>query len=379
MEKEKLELSAWRRNFDTLGIGSFLADEITHSVSRIICPPKKEIHEKAKKILNDALEELDAYVDFSGYIKILSTIEDIYLTVEEGKVNGEVNSWDLSPENFIVNIHFWLQILRNKSFGTKLTFSNTKSIHLSPIPNNSIEWIIENRSENLEELETKFLTWVETYNIREILQNGSLSIISNHDQWSTQPITLYFFQKFLGILPENSATVVGRRVLTFRKFKFDPEQLIRGQGHVLITDPATKNGRHKAFDREEVKKRNDAYKEEFKGFLASPGNIITSAPGGTRDRSTKIKEGRVLHPVKPVPKALDLLQESQSDTTIIPVAFHHGEGFRLETMREKINLKINWGEPILQGSALSGEEIWNRVLEIVPNPKSAQHSDNVAQ
>lgn len=379
MEEEKLELSAWRRKFDTLGIGSFLADEITHSVSRIIRPPKKEIREKAKEILNNALEELDAYVDFSGYIKILSTIEDVYIAVEEGKTNGEVNSWDLSPENFIVNIHFWLQILRKKSFGTKLTFSNTKAVHLSPIPNNSIQWIIENRIENLEELETEFLSWVEKYNIKEILQNGSLSIISNHDQWSTQPITLYFFQKYLGILPEQSATVVGRRVLTFRKFKFDPEQLIRGQGHVLITDPATKNGRHKAFDREAVKKRNDAYKEEVKDFLSSPGNIITSAPGGTRDRYTDTEEGRVLHPAKPVSKALDLLEESQSDTTIIPVAFHHGEGFRLETMREKINLKINWGEPILQGSALPGEEIWNRVLDIIPHPKSPQHSDNISQ
>ncbi len=384
MEKEKLGLSAWRRNFDALGIGSFLIDEVGRSVSRVIRPPKKEITEDAKKILDNALEELDAYVDFPGYIKILSTIEDVYQTVEEGNSNGEVNVWDLSSENFIVNIHFWLQILRDKSlgkFGTKLTFSNTKSVHLSPIPDNSIEWIIGQRSENLNVLEEEFLAWVETYNIREILQKGSLLIISNHDQWSTQPISLYFFQKFLRVVPEQSATVVGRRVLTFRKFKFDPEQLIRGQGHVLITDPPTRNGRHKAFGYDAMQERKNEYIEEFKTFLSFPGNIITSAPGGTRDRYTETEEGRVLHPAQPVSKALDLLEEMQIDTTIIPVAFHHGEGFHLEKMREKIDLQMQWGEPILQGSELSGEEIWNRVLNILPNPreKSPQQPDNISQ
>jgi hypothetical protein len=130
-----------------------------------------------------------------------------------------------------------------------------------------------------------------------------------------------------------------------------------------------------------MQERTNEYIKEFKTFLSFPGNIITSAPGGTRDRYTKIKEGRVLQPAQPVPKALHLLEEMQTDTTIIPVSFHHGEGFHLEKMREKIDLKIKWGEPVLQGSELSGEEIWNRVLNVLPNPEEilSQQPDNISQ
>ncbi len=369
MKEEKERLSWFRRNLDGLGVISSLSEEVKDMTLRVIYPPSEKIVNMAKETLNKALESLNENVSFEEYIKILHTIEDIYR--EEEGVNIVEGEEEPSKEKILRNVHFWLQILRDKKLGklgTRLKYIDPSKIQIEPKFNETAAWIIENRIENIQELEEKFLKWVEKYNVRELLENGSFQLITNHDQWSTQAISLYFFQKHLGVSVDQSATVVGLRVLTFKKFKFDPEEITRGHGHILVTAPPTKNGRHESFDDKTTKRMGSGYIKQLLSFLSTTGNIVSTAPGGTRDKYNE--EGIV--PVMPVTKALELLQLLQKKTIIIPIAFNHGEGFHLEKMREKVHVDVNFGKPIEKGGELTGEEIWQQLHDIVPNQKEVE-------
>ncbi len=372
---ERKEGISFYRNIDGLGVIQSLAQSVVDSVKRIISPPEEEITNASKEVLENAIEKLKLELTASEYKELLHVIEDTYLSDS----NGEIDISELMKNKILINVHFWVQVLRDKklgSLGRKLKPFDVEEIAQEPLENNTAEWIIENRIENLPELEKQFLQWAEDNNIRELLEKGSLQIITNHDQWATQQLSLYFFQKYLGIPKEKSMTIMGLRIAAFKKFEFDPEEIARGQGHVYRTIPPTKNGRHESFDSTLIGSMGLSYLRKFTEFLKTKGNISTMAPTGTRDKFRQ-REGnnRDICPAHISDQVVKLLEKIQSKTTIIPLAFNHGNGFHLERTHEKFRVDLEWGSPIEQGGKLSGEEIWQKVLDIIPNYDSSLLKD----
>ncbi len=266
-------------------------------------------------------------------------------------------------EKLLMNVHFWLQAIREKSmkkYGTEVKFRDFLANDVATQEyeeNGEANYIVENRIENLEEIETKLLGWVEKNDVRKRLENGSLVLSTNHDTWSTQPISLYLFQKFLGVSPEKCATVLGPRLLTFKKFMFDPERLMKGMGKIFLTIPPTDNGTHESFDEEILEKSGSKYVMGISRFLNKPGSIASIAFGASRDK--KDEDTGELSPVQPAEKALKMADMllNRRKAAIAPIGFNHGGSFKLERANQKIHLDVNFGDIIEPGGAPGETEL----------------------
>lgn len=372
-----------------LGVGYKTAEYFFDTIKRVIKPPSKEIQHQASFYLHRALQELGESIQTPKESRAMGReIEDIISFYQE----------DI-PDDFgkmlLMNVHFWLQAIREpsmKKYGTEVKYRDflADDVAIQEYEDNGeVNHLIENRIDNLDEIEENFLAWVDKNDVRERLKDGSLILSTNHDTWSTQPISLYLFQKFLGISPEKCATVLGPRLLTFKKFMFDPERLMKGLGKIFLTIPPTDNGRHEAFDKELLKKSGMKYVRGISNFLKNPGSIASIAFGASRDKRNK--ETDELIPVQPSDEALIMADTllNRRKASIVPIGFRHEDKFKLERSNQKIHLDINFGDMINPGDAPGetelerGQWIHEQMVDVVPQKtvdlSLPQHSESISQ
>jgi len=372
MEKT-LENSRIRRNIDGLGIVPKMMEYLGKEVERVLHPPEKEITEEANELLDNALTLLEQEEVTSRERRIIQH------KIEE--VLQQENPVEKLKEKIVINVHFWLQVLRApdlKNYGTELKFfdpTDLETARQKAEPDQEVAIIIEKRVRNLSALKDKFLDWAKENNIQERLNKGSLILSTNHDSWSTQAISLYFFQKYLDVPVTDCATVLGPRLLAFAKFMFDPEKLTRGHGDIFLTFPPTENGRHKAFDEEILDKSGRKYILGATKFLKQPGKVISICLGATRDKEEDQPDGSThIVPVTPAKEALESMgfMIQKSGAAVAPIAFNHGEGFKLTNTRQKIDVDINFGDIInpedIQGDTEEERGRWvhQKMVDIVP-------------
>lgn len=384
--KKSLENSYIRRNIDGLGVIPKAIEYFFEKVERVLNPPKKEITIEANTLLENAFILLK-----QGNV-LSSERRAIRHKIEE--VLQRENPVDQLQEKIIINIHFWLQILRAsdlKNYGTELKFFDPldfKTAHQEAKPDREATILIERRVRNLPEIEKNFIKWAERNNVQERLDKGSLVISTNHDSWSTQVISLYLFQKYLKVPVEQSATVLGPRLLTFRKFMFDPEEITRGHGDIFLTFPPTKNGRHTSFDENIMAKSGRRYITGILRFLKQKNHVVSICLSATRDiKETQLDGFRRIIPVTPAKEALESMDFiiKNSGAAVVSMGFNHGEGFKLTNTRQKIDIDINFGDLIepadIEGETSEERGMWlhQKMIETVPQRLSSQHSESISE
>jgi hypothetical protein len=114
--------------------------------------------------------------------------------------------------------------------------------------------------------------------IKEILQNNSLLIATNHATWINFPIIMLALNRALGISREQIYTVLGPALTTYEQGLYCPMSL----GNLLKTVPDTKNGNIPGLEQliSSIRKK---FLKQIREIAQQPGNIILMAPAGTRD------------------------------------------------------------------------------------------------
>ncbi len=227
-----------------------------------------------------------------------------------------------------VHVHFWLQVLWEKD-PSKLVLEYDPSLNLASEPVHEAQpqhtkmasQLLHLLVRNLSELEQQFGEKLDE--ISELLKTKSLLIVTNHDTWLTQLLTIYLTQKLLpNFQLSQNKVLVGPALTTFSQLGgLKPDAFARAFAEVILTLPDTERGRPPEIDPKNIASFLRKTLQHLSETSKTSGNVLHLAPSGTTD----LKRDGHLQLVPPAQSTRALLETLHSRMAILPIGFNAGK------------------------------------------------------